>query len=48
MDIERLASYPLWKLYRARKSWRRAGNADLVALAEEAIERRILALGLTP
>lgn len=36
-----LASYPLWKLYRARRGWLRAGNADLVALADLAIDERI-------
>lgn len=43
--IEQLAGYPLWKLYRARKGWAKFGNPDLVALANEAIERRIQRIG---
>jgi len=45
MEIEQLAAYPLWKIYRARRGWRAAGNADLVALADAAIERRIAIVG---
>jgi len=45
MDIELFASYPLWKLFRARKGWAKAGNRDLVALADEAIELRIQRVG---
>jgi len=39
-DIERLAAWPLCRLFRARKVWRRSGNHDLAALADQAIERR--------
>lgn len=40
-EISKLATLPLWKIYAIRKAFRRQGRADLVALAEAAIERRI-------
>ena len=43
-----LSAYPLWKLIRARRQWLRAGNADLVALANRAIEARIGMIGSAP
>lgn len=40
-EIELLVKLPLHSIYRLRKTFRRLGRADLVALAEEAAERRI-------
>ncbi|MGE4339083.1 MAG: hypothetical protein AB7E55_24385 [Pigmentiphaga sp.] len=40
-EIEILVSLPLCSIYRLRKTFRRLGRADLVALADAAAERRI-------
>ncbi len=40
-EIGDLAALPLARIYALRKVWRRQGKADLVALAQSAIERRI-------